>query len=154
MPTPKPAPMPELLPCPFCGGEATLSGCYEVEDRRRMVMQVRCYNCDIQVEEGLPFLTFIKMPPAQVEENIRPRVIKAWNQRAPSPVNAALLSALQIQHDCGEPERISLYDEEGVEGWRWTHPDGREWTDAGCWNEPAPMHPEARAALAALKGTK
>lgn len=42
---------------------------------------------------------------------------------------------------CGEPETMSLYDEEGLEGWRWVHPDGREWTAIGAWDEPAPPHP-------------
>ncbi len=47
----------------------------------------------------------------------------------------------QIAEACGEPDRVSLYDEEAVEGWRWTHPDGREWYAQGDWNEPPPPHP-------------
>lgn len=42
---------------------------------------------------------------------------------------------------CGEPEKLSMYDEEGVEGWLWTHPDGRQWSEIGSWDEPAPPHP-------------
>jgi hypothetical protein len=36
-------------------------------------------------------------------------------------------------------ERASLYDEEGVEGWRWTDPQGdNDYTVMGHWDEPAP----------------
>src|SRR5690606_9601390 len=66
--------------------------------------------------------------------------------------NAGLVEALEIATACGEPEKASLYDEEGIEGWRWTHPDGREWTETGDWSEPAPLHPVVRAALDAAKG--
>jgi len=59
----------------------------------------------------------------------------------------AALDALEVVLACGDPEKASLYDEEGVEGWRWTHPDGREWTAIGEWNEPHPIHPVASAAL-------
>jgi len=30
---------------------------------------------------------------------------------------------------------VSLYDEEGVEGWRWTSPKGTERTIIGAWDE-------------------
>ncbi len=63
-----------------------------------------------------------------------------------------LLAAIKIQHECGPPEKVSLYDEECVDGWRWTHPDGREWTETGDWNEPPPMHPDARRAIAKALG--
>ncbi len=63
-----------------------------------------------------------------------------------------MLEALEIQHQCGIPEKVSLYDEEAIEGWRWTHPDGREWTAIGDWNETPPLHPVARAAIAKAKG--
>lgn len=65
-----------------------------------------------------------------------------------------LLEALEIQHACGAPTTASLYDEEGIEGWRWTHPDGRQWEEVGDWWSKPPMHPVARAALAKAKGTK
>lgn len=52
-----------------------------------------------------------------------------------------LEAAIRIAVECGEPDRCSLYDEEGVEGWKWTHPDGREWTEIGSWDEQAPLHP-------------
>ena len=63
-----------------------------------------------------------------------------------------LLGALHIQHACGAPAKANLYDEEGVEGWHWTHPDGREWTAAGAWDEAPPMHPVVRAAIAKATG--
>ncbi len=66
MPTPKPAPLPELLPCPFCGKPP------EIRDQRTAT----CVTGDCQI-----FGRAIHFP--------------KWNQRAPSPVNAALLSALQ-----------------------------------------------------------
>jgi hypothetical protein len=31
-------------------------------------------------------------------------------------------------------DRVSLYDEEGVEGWCWTSPDGNEYYVVGDWN--------------------
>jgi hypothetical protein len=35
---------------------------------------------------------------------------------------------------------VSLYDEEGVEGWRWEDDEGNERsTVMGDWNEPPPM---------------
>lgn len=36
-------------------------------------------------------------------------------------------------------ERVSLYDEEGVEGWQWTDPGGVIETVAGAWDEPPPL---------------
>jgi len=39
-------------------------------------------------------------------------------------------------------EKASLYDEEGVEGWRWTSPAGDTFDEIGGWNE-APVVPEA-----------
>jgi hypothetical protein len=36
-------------------------------------------------------------------------------------------------------ERKSLYDEEGVEGWCWTSPQGVEHDVIGGWNEPPPL---------------
>lgn len=46
-------------------------------------------------------------------------------------------------------DKVSLYDEEGVEGWCWTEPNGREHTEIGDWNELPPWPDSARAALAA-----
>lgn len=49
-------------------------------------------------------------------------------------------------------ERASLYDEEGVEGWRWTGPDDREYTEVGDWGEPPAAPDAALEALAKAKG--
>lgn len=62
--------------------------------------------------------------------------------------NARLREALHVVSECGGPCKVILYDEEGIEGWRWTHPDGREWTETGEWSKDPPLHPVARAALA------
>jgi len=51
----------------------------------------------------------------------------------------SVLELLKIAQECGEPELVSLYDEEAVEGWVWTHPDGRTWTETGTFC--APEHP-------------
>lgn len=32
-------------------------------------------------------------------------------------------------------ERVALYDEEGVEGWQWTSPEGYEYNEVGSWTE-------------------
>jgi hypothetical protein len=37
---------------------------------------------------------------------------------------------------------VSMYDEEGVEGWEWTSPDDREYVVMGDWNEPPPLPPQ------------
>ena len=58
-----------------------------------------------------------------------------------------MLEALQIVVACGNPSRVSLYDHEAVEGWRWYHPDGREWVEVtGDWSE-VPLHPLIEAAV-------
>ena len=37
---------------------------------------------------------------------------------------------------------VSLYDEEGIEGWMWEAPNGDEHTETGVWDEP-PTIPDA-----------
>lgn len=59
----------------------------------------------------------------------------------------ALVEALLATATGSPPEKVSLYDEEGVEGWRWTLPDGRELHEIGAWDEDQPPHPLAVAAL-------
>ena len=48
--------------------------------------------------------------------------------------------------------RVSLYDEEGVEGWRWTEPDGTEHAETGAWDEWPPWPETARSAIAKARG--
>ena len=38
-----------------------------------------------------------------------------------------------------EVEKISLYDEECIEGWRWTSPDGYEHVLMGDWDDLIPL---------------
>lgn len=52
-----------------------------------------------------------------------------------------VIEAVGIAGECGVPTTASFYDEEGVEGWKWTHPDGREWTEVGAWDEMPALHP-------------
>lgn len=69
----------------------------------------------------------------------------------------AMEVALNVAHACGTATEQQLFDKEWVEGWWWSHPDGREWTLKGSWSDPAPMHPvvtEALATFAALKGAR
>jgi hypothetical protein len=39
-------------------------------------------------------------------------------------------------------ETLSMYDEEGIEGWRWVAPNGVEYVEIGSWDE-FPEVPEA-----------
>ena len=82
-------------------------------------------------------------------------ITEIWGDGDDDEANARLIAAapelveaLVIVHECGLPEKVSMYDEEGVEGWQWCHPDGRIWSEIGSWYEAPPMHPIARAALA------
>ena len=43
--------------------------------------------------------------------------------------------------------KTSLYDEEGVEGWEWTGPEGEECGATGCWHE-LPVMPEELECIA------
>lgn len=70
---------PELLPCPFCGGEATLT--------RGILTYVGCKKCVI---------AFGRHPDLKDSED---RTITEWNTRAPSLVNSAVLEALQDAYD-------------------------------------------------------
>ena len=74
------------------------------------------------------------------------------NALTPVPVAdpvAAIKEAYKLASEC-DLGKASLYDEEGVEGWQWTHPSGREWYETGDWDESPPIHPELDAALRAL----
>lgn len=41
-----------------------------------------------------------------------------------------------------EADPISLYDGDGVEGWRMTGPEGQEYTEIGSWCEDPPWPDE------------
>jgi hypothetical protein len=49
-----------------------------------------------------------------------------------------------------EVDQVSLYDEEGVEGWCWTSPDGNEYYEVGDWYS-TPEVPEEVFSLLAKK---
>lgn len=40
-----------------------------------------------------------------------------------------------LQREGWEFESISMYDEEGVEGWKWISPRGEEFCEIGSWDE-------------------
>lgn len=63
-----------------------------------------------------------------------------------------LLEAAIVQQECGLPSKVTMYDEDGCEGWIWRHPDGREWMEIGDWSEPPTLHPLMRTAIAKAKG--
>lgn len=65
-----------------------------------------------------------------------------------------LLEAAIVQQECGSPSRVTMYDEDGCEGWMWLHPDGREWIEIGDWSETPTLHPLMRAAIAEAEGGK
>jgi len=62
-----------------------------------------------------------------------------------------LLEGAILQSECGYPEPSHAYDEECVECWKWTHPDGRTWFELGGHDEPPPPHPVLAAAIAKAK---
>jgi hypothetical protein len=48
-------------------------------------------------------------------------------------------------------ERRSFYDEEGVEGWEFTSPAGKEFSEIGDWNDEPPWPDELLAIEAAQR---
>lgn len=45
-------------------------------------------------------------------------------------------------------DRVMMYDEEGVEGWRWSHPDSQhELMEIGDWSEGPAIPPELEEIL-------
>ena len=75
------------------------------------------------------------------------QALELWN-RHPSierleKVNEALAELVNLFLDGWQVEKASLYDEEGVEGWRWTRGND-EYTEIGDWSE-LPTIPEQLA---------
>lgn len=66
-------PTPELLPCPFCGNAPRVK-------HGDSLMHISCDTLECPID-----INFIQRTPE--------KAIAAWNQRAPSPVNAALVAA-------------------------------------------------------------
>jgi len=60
--------------------------------------------------------------------------------------------AMRIAAECGEPTQVLLYDDEGIEGWRFlSEDDGSEWYEISPHDEPAPLHPELTGAIDAIR---
>ena len=80
---------PELLPCPFCGGEASHNGgggsCFG-----RFWWIVGCKTCDIWVSD--PEIWDKKNPGMLDPAYPAKWCIAAWNRRTPSPEVAALIA--------------------------------------------------------------
>ena len=62
--------------------------------------------------------------------------------------NAMLTAVLLLGWDI---ERASLFDEEGVEGWRFTSPSGSEYHIVGDWGELPDLADGVRDAIAAAR---
>ena len=89
---------------------------------------------------GGVWVAFVK----QLGEGFEDEVVANARLIAAAPT---MLDALQAAVACGPAHRVSLYDHEAVEGWRWDHPDGREWIEVtGDWSE-TPLHPLIEAAI-------
>ena len=91
---------PELKACPFCGGAPTVEmGLQATKD-----IEIRCYECAASTGNYDDW--------HEVHENLG-EAAAAWNRRAPDPVTADLLEALEELHarvagECG----CSLYRDE------------------------------------------
>lgn len=128
-----------LLPCPFCNSRAA----YENGDDRQYGKYTRVYCCFCD---------------ASITDTREKYAIATWNTRTPDRNLLAdfeqVCEAIQIASECGEPEFVSLYDEECVEGLRWVHPDGREWTEIGREITIHPLLAEALTAATASAEAK
>ena len=60
------------------------------------------------------------------------------------------INAAAALHSGWSVNPVSLYDEEGVEGWEWFAPDGAEFEIVGNHDDPPPWPPEATARLRVL----
>jgi hypothetical protein len=85
--------------------------------------------------------------------------VNGWHKNCPThwrpledDFEADLYEAAVLQQECGLPVAELFYDEEAVEGWAWSHPDGRVWSVIGSHNELPPFHPVMDAALAKARG--
>lgn len=42
---------PELLPCPFCGSDVTMSDLFDEDDRRMWVREIECDVCQVTMRD-------------------------------------------------------------------------------------------------------
>lgn len=64
-----------------------------------------------------------------------------------------LLEGIILHCQCiGEPQKIFLWDKGVIEGLRWDHPNGREWTKIHNHNAPIPLHPILTEAIEKATG--
>lgn len=89
---------------------------------------------------------------AQTSENARTAVdlLNKGLAALDAPDLLDRLLALVKYHWLVDP--VLLYDEEGVEGWSWSEPDGTEHTAIGDWNELPTWPDSARRRIADLEG--
>lgn len=80
-PEPEAPKEPELLPCPFCGGKAV----FDISGLSGSLYRIMCNNTDI-----------CESIPATGWYGHKNSAIKAWNTRAPSPVQTAIEKAYNI----------------------------------------------------------
>ena len=84
---------PELKPCPFCGGEAEAHrGLQATQD-----IEIRCKKCAASTGNYDDW--------HEVHENLA-EAAEAWNRRAPDPVTADLLEALE---ELVESDKVAVY---------------------------------------------
>jgi hypothetical protein len=63
-------------------------------------------------------------------------------------------SLVDLAMQCGwQANRVSLYDEEGVEGWEWLSPSGQSYTCIGDWSLPVIEGDDLRYAIQLSLGT-
>lgn len=74
----------ELLPCPFCGAAAH----FEMDEGRWE--WVECESCGMQGNRS-----------ASLMEDCKPKLVEAWNRRAPAPVGVEPVARLEIEKTKG-----------------------------------------------------
>lgn len=80
--------LPEMEPCPFCGGRArfiyTRDGDYMYFTSRKVECMLACTKCGAKMEEPGGFFTLVfgRDGAVRIEGDGREKLINAWNRRA------------------------------------------------------------------------
>ena len=74
--------MAELLPCPFCGGEAYI-GIDRDGEMYKEVLVVYCDNCEAQIKDHNKFMCDDKNKIEREANNIVCELVNKWNTRTP-----------------------------------------------------------------------